>query len=125
MTASPNPATKRILIVDDDAGVVALMQRMLGAAGYVAEGAFDGDEGGRRFAESSWDLVILDRAMPGLSGEELAERIKHQVPAQPLIMITGLPRAVKHRQWFSAILEKPFRFSDLLHAVEQSLGKAK
>jgi CheY-like chemotaxis protein len=123
MNPSYTSAGKKVLIVDDEPGVILIVQRVLLIAGYVAESAADGEEAWRRFTGEPWDLVITDRIMPGLNGEELAERIKERAPHVPVIMITGVPKSVVHRDRFEAVLTKPFASKELLAVMARALGQ--
>ena len=53
------------------------------------EAASDGPEALERFCEGAFDIVITDRAMPEMSGDDLAEAIKAKSPRTPVIMLTG------------------------------------
>ncbi len=80
-------------------------------------------EGLRLFETQAWDLVITDRTMPVMDGEQLAALIKERTPQLPILMITGYPESVIHPQLFVAILRKPFSSVDLLAHVARTLGK--
>ena len=68
---------KRILIVDDDKGMVDSIQRFLKREKRYDLGiAYDGFEAGQRFSEFKPDLVILDIRMPGLDGYKLCSHIR-------------------------------------------------
>lgn len=71
-----NPADYRILVVDDDAGGLTLMQIILGRAGYQVEIAHDGPEGLALLDTQHFDLAIVDTMMPGWDGFEVAGRIR-------------------------------------------------
>ena len=57
--------------------------------GHIVEAASSGRDGLERFRNSRFDLVLLDRAMPGMSGDQVATAIKSANPAVPVIMLTG------------------------------------
>ena len=71
--------------------------------------------------EKPWDAVIVDRAMPGMGGEELARKIKQASASPALIMITAAPEAIEEPLLFDAILAKPFAPSELLNSVAAAL----
>src|SRR5687767_8607197 len=100
--------TQHVLIVDDDSALLYLLQRVLRNAGYTVAVAESGSAGLRLFREQAWDLIILDRAMPEMGGEELAKIMRVHTPNIPLVMITGLIDLVARRELFNAVLRKPF-----------------
>jgi CheY-like chemotaxis protein len=104
----------RILLVDDEPVLLRAMAEALRTAGYEVETAGDGGEGLRKFEAQSWDVVITDRSMPNLSGEEMASAIQALNPNVPIILITGLPCAHTAAGLFDAVLTKPFRSEQLL-----------
>ncbi len=75
-----NGNKKRILIVDDDAGVVSAIRRVLAREkAFDLETAYDGFEAGGKMANFKPDLIILDLNMPGLNGYELCGRIRRDI----------------------------------------------
>jgi DNA-binding response OmpR family regulator len=81
---------KKILVVDDEPGVVEIVRVNLQWEGYDVCEAFDGQEGWDKVRSEKPDLVILDVMMPQMSGLELLERIKTAPPIcdVPVIMLT-------------------------------------
>ncbi|MBU1178471.1 response regulator [Patescibacteria group bacterium] len=81
---------KRILIVEDDADIRFMLAMILGSQGAILE-AGDGQEALRMIESSAPDLLITDRTMPVLDGEELVIRLRQQVKWQklPIIMLSG------------------------------------
>ena len=72
-----NGIKKRILIVDDDRGMVHAIKRVLVTGGkFEIEAAYDGFDAGRKFSEFKPDLVLLDIKMPGLDGYEVCSLIR-------------------------------------------------
>lgn len=79
----------RVLVIDDEPIILEVVSAYLGVDGHVAETASNGVEALREFHSGSFDLVITDRAMPGMSGDVVAATIKHISPATPIILLTG------------------------------------
>ena len=77
-----------ILIVDDDRAMVGMVASLLGSEGYDLITAYDGESAIRRHAEELPDLVILDRGLPKMSGEEVCKRIRASGHT-PILMLTG------------------------------------
>lgn len=79
----------RVLIVDDEEAVRDVLSRYLEADGHTVRLAAGGQAGLQLFESESFDMVILDRAMPGMNGDALAAAIKSRSPQTPVIMLTG------------------------------------
>ena len=109
-----------ILIVDDEDGIRNILDRIFQSAGYRVECRANGVEGLKCFRESSFDVVIADRGMPEMNGEEMAARIKATHPHLPIILITGLSHLVTRPDLFVAVLSKPFRPGALMDLVVQA-----
>ena len=123
MSADPAAPLKRVLLVDDEPAVIHITKRMLEMGGYAVAGATSAAQGLRMLEAGAWDLVITDRSMPGMDGEELATQIKRFAPQLPVLLITGYPDLVVHRERFVAVLQKPFASAELLAQVARTLGK--
>lgn len=82
---------KKILFVDDEEALTLLGQDLLSEYGYLVTCAYSGEEALELFdqAETPFDLLITDEAMPGISGIELAQKIYQRVPDLPVILCTG------------------------------------
>ncbi|MEP6667833.1 MAG: response regulator [Chthoniobacter sp.] len=115
------PPSKTILLVEDDPTVCYFVERVLRNAGYYVGMAADGASGLRLFRVRPWDIVITDRTMPGMNGEELAALIKKEAPEQPIVLITGIPSRVERPELFDAIFGKPFSITDLLAGLSALL----
>ena len=80
---------RRILVVDDQPAFVTLLEQYLANDHHLAETASNGEEALIKFRARPSELVITDRAMPGMSGEALAVQIKAVSPATRVILLTG------------------------------------
>jgi len=112
-----------LLLVDDEPAIHFVAGTFLRDAGYAVGDANDGMEGLRMFQQGSWDLVITDRAMPGMGGEELAKELRKIWPAVPLMLITGSLTSDTRIDLFDEILQKPFKRTDLLATVRRVLER--
>jgi CheY-like chemotaxis protein len=83
------PAPMRVLVVDDKPAACDLLRELLEADGHVVDTVAKGAEGVARLTEGKFDLVITDRSMPSMSGDELARIIKESSTPVPVVMITG------------------------------------
>ena len=82
----------RVLVADDEPLLRAVVGEFLTASGHAVDTAITGDQAWEMFRAGDggdYDLVITDRAMPGMGGEQLAVRIKMLRPTMPVILLTG------------------------------------
>lgn len=86
---SSNSIGGNILVIDDEAGIRESLEVLLSLEGYAIKLAADGEQGLRMLEMESFDLVLLDLALPGQSGLELLPQIKERQPDTPVIMITA------------------------------------
>lgn len=80
---------KKILVVDDDPVIGKSFDRVLSGKGYAVITAADGEEALRKLSTENYDLVFTDIRMPGMSGLEVAERVKASQPWLPVVIVTG------------------------------------
>lgn len=116
----------RILVVEDDAAVAALIVRGLGRAGFEVELAVDGEAAVRCVAAAPPALVVLDLMLPGKDGLDVLVAIRARCPAPVLVVTARLAledrlRAFEH----GAVdyLPKPFFFEELLARIQLRLGR--
>lgn len=122
---------EKILVVDDDPGLLRLMKARLEGAGYRPTLA-DGGETALALAQGEiFDLAVLDLKMEGLSGIELMEELLGIQPFLPIIILTAygtISDAVEAtKKGAYDFLTKPFNAKDLLYRLEKALelGKLK
>jgi CheY-like chemotaxis protein len=82
-------ALRKVLVVDDDPVVRKSFDRVLSGKGYAVIAAENGEQALRKLNEEKYDVVYTDIRMPGMSGLEVAERVKAQQPWTPVVIITG------------------------------------
>jgi signal transduction histidine kinase len=116
-----------ILVIDSELSVREDCKRALTPYGFSVDTAEDGDEGLRKVQSGSYDLVLLDVMMPGVSGIDLLASIHEHDPEIVCIIITGyatVELAVKAiRQGAYYFLTKPFTSDDLRLAVNQGVER--
>lgn len=121
---------KRILIVDDEADFIQLVQYRLQAAGYDVEHASRGMEALNKARLASPDLIVLDLLLPDLDGLTICEILRRQpsTRATPIIMVTAADSEVTHFAAQTAgarlVLNKPLNFAHFTSAVETVLIEA-
>jgi DNA-binding NtrC family response regulator len=118
MTGSENNR-KRVLVIDDDESVRRLVTRALTRAGHTVRGADDGVHAIQRLKSESYDVVILDLAMPRVDGFAVLHYLRESDPymLRRVIVLTGQsPEAVNGDPIFS-VIRKPFSMDRLIAEV--------
>ncbi len=80
---------KAVLFVDDHKALARLSCEILQKQGYRAEYAFDAAEALAKFEQGSFDIVVTDYRMEGMSGADLARRLRQMAPELPIVIVTG------------------------------------
>jgi CheY-like chemotaxis protein len=134
--SAPEPATgpvparlarpARVLVVDDDVGVRAVLREVLGSEGYTVFDAPDGPSGLALCETEAIDVVLSDVSMPGMSGWEMAEACQARFPNLPVGLITGwgdrLDAAQLARHGVRFVVAKPFEAAEVLNRVGDALA---
>ncbi|MFP8878056.1 MAG: ATP-binding protein, partial [Myxococcota bacterium] len=129
MAIGPGPeplrgGTERILVVDDAAPVLALVERGLGAQGYDVTTEQYAESALRRFPPECFDLVITDILMPGMTGPEFAKEVQKRSPGTPMLFISAFAEDNSLSPIDGTkfpILPKPFSNSTLARWVRRIL----
>src|SRR5437867_9772728 len=82
--------TVRILVIDDNLAVVDILVNVLAEEGYEVSSAVTSDEGLELFIQSRPDLVLLDIALPGMSGIEMLKQIRSIARTARVVMVSGV-----------------------------------
>jgi CheY-like chemotaxis protein len=105
-------SSRSVLVVDDDPDVREFLAESLGVMGYDVFLAEDGESGPCMLEKVSPDVLLLDFAMPGMTGAEVANRVRADRPAMPIIFASGYSdtAAIEAAVGTPAVLlRKPFR----------------
>lgn len=117
--------TRRVLIVDDDAEMRALLLDVLQKDGYEVTEAKDGTEAVLELRAGECDLVLIDKNMPGPSGLDLLPGLRRICPRAQFIMMTAygdVPTYMEALEKGAAeFLFKPFRLEELKTAIAKAL----
>lgn len=115
----------RILVVDDEENMLALLKRVLCKEGYQIECAQSGEAGLHLAAQSSFSLAIVDVSMPDMDGIDLLEKLKALSRQLPVIMISAFPsweRELKAKDLGCAhYLSKPLDMKQLKDLIREIL----
>ena len=113
----------RVLIVDDDPGILKLVQRALKPKGYEVFTATTGTEGLNQVQAEVPDIIVLDKVMPDIDGFEIARRLRREpiFAHIPIVILTGASELGDKLDAFNAgaddFLTKPFEVDELADAV--------
>jgi two-component system, OmpR family, response regulator len=131
LPASADPAAKgelippRVLLVEDEPGIVDFVQRGLQADGLVVEAALDGASGERLALGGDFDAVVLDLMLPGRSGLEILKTVRSAKPSMPVIVLTARGEVEDRVAGLNAgavdYLVKPFSLAELVARVRAHL----
>ena len=118
---------RTILVVDDEAGVRLVLERMLGRLGYRVLSAVTGAEALDVIAgHPEIELIVLDLGLPDMSGDQVIARLRERQTSVPVLLSSGvsaeeLEQRLTDGGGVAGVLRKPFRLPDLKSAVAACL----
>jgi len=119
-------AKPKVLLIDDDRGLVDLVSIALEDAGFTVDRAHDGKAGWDRFCAGPPDLVVLDLLMPELDGLELCRRIREQ-HTTPVVMLTSrddeMDKVLGLDMGADDYVTKPFSTRELIARIRAALRR--
>jgi two-component system cell cycle sensor histidine kinase/response regulator CckA len=118
----PRPrAPQRVLVVDDDAGNRETLTELLALSGHEVDDAATSEEALQAVERRTYDVALLDLAMPGMNGLELGRRLRARHPTLRIALVTGwepsATTAAEEHGTIEAIFRKPLE----LHAIQAFL----
>ncbi|HUF47679.1 MAG TPA: response regulator transcription factor [Vicinamibacterales bacterium] len=118
---------KRILIVEDEPGLVMTLTDRLESEGYDVGAASDGPSGLGRATRERWDVILLDVMLPGASGFDVCRDLRQQGVQTPVIMLTARGQVVDKvlglKLGADDYLTKPFEMMELAARIEVQLRR--
>lgn len=118
----------RIMLVDDEEVLLEVISELLASGGHTVDVYGNPNSAIAAFQQKNYDLVITDRAMPLMSGDQLAAAIKRVAPETPIYMITGFGDLIKDSgekpEYIDEVLAKPVPL-DLLNRKLAELASKK
>jgi PAS domain S-box-containing protein len=116
---------ERILLVDDDPAVRAIVSQLLTDRGYAVSTASDGDEAGAIAETTNVDLLLTDIVMRGMSGRETADRLRVLRPGLAVLYMSGYTDDAIVRRGLlrrgTAFIQKPFSSEELARKVRETI----
>ncbi|WP_024874529.1 response regulator transcription factor [Saccharomonospora piscinae] len=116
----------RVLVVEDEAPLAEAVARGLRREGMAVDVAFTGDDGHEKATVTRYDVVVLDRDLPGMPGDELCQEIVHSGELTRVLMLTASGTVSDRVEGLSLgaddYLAKPFAFPELVARV-RALGR--
>ena len=93
-------ADERIIIIDDEAGIVSLCYRLLSRANYDVHGATVPEEGLQFLRQEQFDLLLVDIPMPGMDGFQVAKLLQGAKKSKdiPIIFLTAISKEIEYRE---------------------------
>jgi len=117
----------RILVVEDDQKILGALKRGLERQSYAVDAIADGDEGLQMAVSEPYDLVILDRMLPGTAGLDILKRMRDSSIQTPVLLLTAKDKVLDRAEGLNAgaddYLVKPFAFVELIARVRALLRR--
>ena len=114
-------ATGKILIIDDEPGILRMLAFALSRKGYMSDTAQTGPEGIQKFLSHTYDLVLTDIKMPGMTGDAVLHELKKiKDNTVPVVGMSGTPWLL-HDHLFDDVLEKPCSIKKVFEVIENLL----
>ena len=118
---------KRLLLVEDEPGLVLTLTDRLAREGYAVETSPDGESGLERAAAEAFDLVLLDVMLPRLNGFDVVKELRRRGVETPVIMLTArgqvVDKVVGLKLGADDYVTKPFEMMELLARIEAKLRR--
>jgi DNA-binding response OmpR family regulator len=119
---------KRVLLIEDEPGLVMTLTDRLCSEGYDVASATDGPTGLDRASKEPWDVILLDIMLPGMSGFDVCRDLRQKNITTPIIMLTArgqvIDRVLGLKLGGDDYLTKPFDMMELLARIEVQLRRA-
>ena len=126
-TALPASAAARVLLVEDEPSLVVTLTDRLAAEGYRVESATDGVRALERALGETFDVILLDVALPGKNGFDVCRELRQSGCSVPILMLTArgevVDRVVGLKLGADDYLVKPFEMIELLARIEALLRR--
>lgn len=119
---------KKLLLVEDEPGLVLTLTDRLTREGYSVESSADGESGLERATRESFDLILLDVMLPRLGGFDVLRELRRRGVETPVVMLTArgqvVDKVVGLKLGADDYVTKPFEMAELVARVEARLRRA-
>src|SRR6185503_12170085 len=119
---------KRLLLIEDEPGLVRTLTDRLKSEGYEVQAATDGPSGLERATRERWDVILLDVMLPGASGFDICRDLRQRSVTTPVIMLTARGQIVDKvlglKLGADDYITKPFDLMELSARIEVQLRRA-
>jgi two-component system alkaline phosphatase synthesis response regulator PhoP len=119
---------RRILLVEDEPGLLLTLTDRLASEGYLVERESNGEAGLARGSSEAFDLIVLDVMLPRMNGFDVCRELRQRGVETPVIMLTArgqvLDRVVGLKLGADDYVTKPFEMAELLARIEARLRRA-
>lgn len=117
----------RILLVEDEEGLVMTIQDRLKEENYIVDTATDGEEGFKKALSDQYDVIILDLMLPKMGGLDVCKDLRSRDIETPIIMLTAkgqvIDKVLGLKLGANDYMQKPFEMMELLARIEVQLRK--
>ena len=115
-----------VLLVDDDEVSLGVLESYLAADGHHVVAKTNAQDALDCFEWDAFDLLVVDHAMPGMTGAQLGAAVRHKHPGQPVILVTGFSAGTKGQDEAAdsvdLVLRKPVQRSELRRALDSVMA---
>jgi len=118
----------RVLVIDDDDDLRALVVRVVKQAGYAVDSVGDGQAGLDRLAEQTYDVIVSDLHMPGMDGVAFYREVERRNPvaARRVVFMTLHSNSEEYRDFLqrvhAPVLNKPFTLDEFRSMLARMVG---
>jgi two-component system alkaline phosphatase synthesis response regulator PhoP len=118
---------RRLLLIEDEPGLVITLTDRLRSEGFVVESATDGRTGFDRATREKWDIILLDVMLPGMSGFDVCRDVRQKGVTTPIIMLTARGQIVDKvlglKLGADDYLTKPFDMLELTARIDVQIRR--
>lgn len=117
----------KILIIEDELKIASALRRGLVREGYAVDAVYDGEQGLSSASDPEYDVIVLDRMLPGKDGVAIIRELREQLVQTPILMLTARSHTTDRIEGLDAgaddYLIKPFAFEELLARIRALLRR--